>query len=217
MGVQFDPLSRDWRDDPYPVYRRLRDEAPVHWAAEMRAWCVSRYDDVQYVLRNPEIFSSRAMFTVLMAGGQERPPINLESIGRLLRFFAQTRQNPLQFHKTRMLIASDGPPHAAMRNIVTRGFTPRRIADWEPRIREIAAACVGRLHTGEPFDLVHDLAVPLPVTVIAEMIGIEPARHADFKRWSEVIIRNSTGEGRSEPFNAEITDAVIERGCPVRC
>src|SRR5262245_61840127 len=76
MNADLDPLSPAWRDDPYPCYRALRERAPVAWSASTNAWCVSRYDDVMYVLRNPELFSSRAMFTFLMNNGYEgRPPL----------------------------------------------------------------------------------------------------------------------------------------------
>ena len=121
MSVAFDPLSTEWRADPYPVYRRLRDEAPVHWAPEMQAWCVSRFDDVQAVLKQPELFSSRAMFTMLMAGGDEKPALTLAGIKFILRFFWRVRKNPLQFDRARMLIAADGGVHAGMRSIVNRG------------------------------------------------------------------------------------------------
>src|SRR5258705_13600603 len=66
--VEFDPLAP--MDDPYPIYRRLRDEAPVHHNAARRMWSVTRFDDVMHVLKTPEIFSSRAMFTMIMAGGR---------------------------------------------------------------------------------------------------------------------------------------------------
>ena len=76
MSLDFDPFGDAWRADPYPVYRRLRDEAPVFHSARRDVWCVTRYDDVMQVLKTPEIYSSRAMFTMLMAGGDEkRPPL----------------------------------------------------------------------------------------------------------------------------------------------
>lgn len=81
MSPEYDPMSPRWRDDPYPTYRMLRDEAPVHWSEESRTFCVSRYDDVQHVLNDTETFSSRAMFTVLMNGGEEAmPPLNWKSL-----------------------------------------------------------------------------------------------------------------------------------------
>jgi len=208
MSLDYDPMSERWHEDPYPAYRRLRDESPVHFAPETNAWCVSRYDDVQHVLNDPETFSSRAMFTVLMSGGDERPPLTWPGIKAMLRFALAARARPLAFIQARNLIASDGAVHTGMRAIVNRGFTPRRIAAWEPRVRELAQQCLAKLRRGEPFDAVEDLAIPLPVTIIAEMLGVEPERRADFKRWSDTVIHFSTGSGRSNRFSDEFVDAM---------
>jgi len=211
MLPDYDPCRPEWRDDPYPVYRELRDRAPVHFAPETRAWCVSRYDDVHFVLRNPELFSSRAMFTFLMNQGREgRPPLSWKMLRFLARLVWKTRLNPLEFHTARNLIAEDGDRHAAMRAIVNRGFTPRRIAAWEGRARELVADGIAKLRSGVPFDLVEDLAIPLPVGIIAEMLGVEPSRQPDFKRWSDAIVETATGPGRGDPFNSRMTDALIE-------
>jgi cytochrome P450 len=204
-------MSPRWRDDPYPIYRRLRDEAPVHFASESRCYCVSRYDDVQQVLRSPEIFSSRAMFTVLMMRGEEqRPPLDWPTLKFLVRFALAARTWPFAFATARNLIAEDGAVHTTLRGIVNRGFTPRRVQEWEPRVRELVTQCMAKLHRGEPFDLVHDLAIPLPVTIIAEMLGVEPERRADFKRWSDAVIWQATGEGRNHVFHPRAVGAVCE-------
>jgi len=74
MPVDYEPFSARFRDHPYPVYRELRDHAPVHYAPQSGCWCVSRHEDVLHVLNHPEVYSSRAMFTVLMNGGHDDPP-----------------------------------------------------------------------------------------------------------------------------------------------
>jgi cytochrome P450 len=211
MTPDYDPCRPEWRDDPYPRYRELRDRAPVYFAPETRAWCVSRYDDVMFVLRNPELFSSRAMFTFLMNQGQEgRPPLSWPMLRFLVRFVWRTRLNPLEFATARNLIAEDGERHSAMRAIVNRGFTPRRIAQWEARAIELVAGCMQKLRSGSPFDLVEDLAIPLPVGIIAEMLGVEPSRRRDFKRWSDTVIDMATGPGRAERFSPRIVDTIVE-------
>ncbi len=97
MAVSFDPFARDWRDDPYPIYRRLRDESPVHHSPERDLWCVTRFDDVMHVLKTPEIFSSRAMFTMLMAGGSEKlPPITFSLVRFLVKMVWKVRLNPFE-------------------------------------------------------------------------------------------------------------------------
>ena len=131
MTLEYEPMSKRWRVDPYPVYRELRERDPVHWAPESGCYCVSRYDDALFVLKNPKLFSSRAMFTVLMNGGEEDPPpLNLAAIKFLVRYALGVRMNPFRITTARNLIAEDAPVHAPMRNIVNRGFTPARMASW---------------------------------------------------------------------------------------
>jgi cytochrome P450 len=195
---RYEPFSEQVREDPYPYYAVLREEAPLYWAEEAHAWCVSRYDDVQFVLRNAELFSSDAMRTMLMG---TRPGVNPmedpDSMARALSLMQALSFPMEELIAGRNLIAEDPPRHTAMRNLVNRAFTPRRIASWEPRAREIARACVDRMEQAEEFDLVAGLAMPLPVRVICEMLGVEPGRRDDFKHWSDQVIAGTTGSTRS--------------------
>jgi cytochrome P450 len=211
MPVEYEPFSARWRADPYPVYRELRDHAPVHRAPESGCYCVSRHEDVLFALNHPELFSSRAMFTVLFnAGREDPPPLSWPLLKFLARFALRTRMNPFGFAKARNLIASDPPVHGPLRGLVNRGFTPRRIAAWEPRIRAIAAECTAKLAAREPFDVVRDLAIPLPVRIIAEMLGVESGRFADFKRWSDGVIEGMTGARRGFPPDPETMRVFLE-------
>ncbi len=211
LAAPFDPFSPGWREDPYPKYRELRDEAPVHWSPEARAFCVSRHEDVMTVLKDSETFSSRAMFSQLMNGGYEKaPPWSWNMLRFVIALMLKTRLNPSGFASARNLIAEDGKSHAQMRNIVNRGFTPRSIAGWEPRIHDVVDECLAGLRDGAPFDAIADLAVPLPVTIIAELLGVESHRHADFKRWSNCVIEGTTGPGRNDLFGARYRKAFIE-------
>jgi cytochrome P450 len=207
--LTFDPFSPAWRDDPYPKYRELRDQAPVHWSPEAGVWCVSRYDEVMEVLRSHDRLSSRAMMTQLMLGGEKKPPVTLRSLLFAARLLLTARVNPFALPGVPSLIASDGERHSLLRAIVNRGFTPRQIADWEARAREIVATCLAKLRSDD-FDVVQDLAIPLPVTLIAEMLGIEPERRHDFKRWSDTVIDNATGAGRADPFGPAVLGAFAE-------
>jgi cytochrome P450 len=211
MDPTYDPCRPEWRDDPYPLYRELREAAPVYWAPTTRAFCVSRYADVMFVLRSPEIFSSRAMFTFLMNQGYEgRPPLSWALLRFLAKLVWRTRLNPLEFTTARHLIAADGEQHTSLRSIVNRGFTPRRIAAWEARARELVAEAMVKLRSGAPFDLIGDLAIPLPVSIIAEMLGVETSRQSDFKRWSDTIVHMVTGPGRGNPLAPRTADTMIE-------
>jgi cytochrome P450 len=106
------------------------------------------------------------------------------------------------------MLFMDPPDHTHLRNIISKAFTPRSIAALEPRIREITIGLLDRIVPGEPFDIVEALAIPLPITVIAEMLGIDPADRSDFKRWSNAVT-GLTSMG-SATLQAEFS-AYIER------
>ena len=105
--VDFEPYSTKWKQNPYPKFRELRDEAPVHWAKESKVWCISRYDDVVDVLRRTDEFSSRRDFGQRGSGN---------SILAIVRFLWGMRLSPWKAASQRMLILEDGPPHGVMRN-----------------------------------------------------------------------------------------------------
>lgn len=208
----YEPFSEAVREDPYPYYAALRDEAPVYWAEGAQAWCVSRYDDVQFVLRNAELFSSDAMRTMLMGA---RPGVNpLEDPDVMERALTLTQALAFPIEELiigRNLIAEDPPRHTAMRNLVNRGFTPRRIAMWEPRVREFAREYVNEMRQAEEVDLVEALAMPLPVRVICEILGVEAERRDHFKRWSDRIIAGTTGSTRTvDPLTSGFAEAMKE-------
>jgi cytochrome P450 len=119
-----------------------------------------------------------------------------ESLQRMMAFAQALPFSPMDMLTARNLIAEDPPRHGPLRNVVNRGFTPRRIAAWEPRLREIVAECMADLRGAEAFDLIDRLAMPLPVRAISEMLGVEPERADDFKRWNDRIIAAITGSGR---------------------
>jgi cytochrome P450 len=156
--MDFNPLSPEFRADPYPTWAALRAEDPVHVIDAMSTCVVTRYDDVVHVLKNPSLFSSSA--------------IGMNVRGR----------------ETRTVINTDPPLHTDLRGLVNRAFTPRMVADMEPRIREITAGLLDAIAATGETDIVRDLAVPLPVTVIAELLGVDPALREDFKRWSTAVV-----------------------------
>jgi cytochrome P450 len=208
----YEPFSDAVREDPYPYYAALRDEAPVYWAEGAQAWCVSRYDDVQFVLRNAELFSSDAMRNILLGAPPGINPLEDPAVmGRALAL-TQALSFPLEeLMGARQLLSEDPPRHTALRTIVNRGFTPRRIAMWEPRVRDFARAYVDDMRHAEEIDLVATLAMPLPVRVICEMLGVEPERQDQFKEWSDRIIAGTTGSTRTiDPLTSGFADAMRE-------
>lgn len=157
--------------DPFPLFARLRSEAPLHRLERYGWWVVSRYEDVAVVLKRHDLFSSQTGLELM------RPP-HLDD---------QTWQE-LAILRGRSMINTDPPVHSRLRRLVSAAFTPRAMTDLEARIQQISRALVDDIVARDGFDVVDDLAIPLPVTVIAEMLGIDPARGADFKRWSDDLV-----------------------------
>ncbi len=182
-AVAYDPFDPAVLADPYPSYRELRERAPVYETAA-GFYAVARHEDVLAVLRNPAGYSSSAMN------------------------FSATRPEGSAEARGRLLIAADPPVHTRLRGLINRAFTSRRVAELEPRIRHLVAGMLdGALPRGE-WDLVSDLAGPLPTTVIAEMLGIDPERREDFKRWSDDVVAIAGGM----PDEAEM--ARLQRSLP---
>ena len=208
MSVEYEPLSSATRQDPYPVFAELRANDPVHFAPGSGTYCISRYADAVFVLKHPELFSSRAMQDVLMH--VDVPVLTPRYVFFLLQFLWKTKVNPFALQKIGNLVTLDPPRHDAMRSIANRGFSPRRIAAWEPRAREVVAQQLRRLDETGRFDAVEDLAIPLPVTIISEMLGIEDERKADFKRWSDGIVAIASGAAKQNPFETGVLDVFAE-------
>jgi cytochrome P450 len=198
--LDFDPFRSEMRIDPYPAYAELRRHAPVHRIESSGSYAVSRYADVHFVLRHPELFSSSAMIGMLAGGlASGAPSSGMGLRGAEAARFSELAQKlptpPMEALAMRSIIGADPPVHGPLRAVVNRGFTPRRIAALEPRIREIARAALDEVAGADEPDLVASFFVPLPVTVIAEMLGVEPERSRDFKRWSDTVVSSITGSG----------------------
>jgi cytochrome P450 len=154
--MDFNPLAFEVKQNPNPYYAHLRDQAPAYWVESLQAWAVSRYRDVAYVAKNTQLFSSA--------------PIILAILGD---------QNPVP--EVSWLISADPPAHTKLRRLVNKAFTPRMVAALDLRIKEIVSRLLDSIEQGEEFDLVRDFSTPLPLMVIAEMLGIEPERYREFK------------------------------------
>ena len=166
----FNPFLPSFLANPYPAYASLRAADPVHFSGVMQAWVLTRYGDCERVLRDHETFSSNP----LTATGQ---------LADILQ--QQRREFPLGEVPT--VLNSDPPVHTRLRTLVNRAFTPHTVEELRPRIEEVAAELLAGARTGEPFDVVSGLAQPLPIIVIAELLGV-PSRDRDlFKRWSTAI------------------------------
>jgi cytochrome P450 len=206
MAIEFDPFRDTQGPDPYPVYRRLRDDAPVHHSPDRDVYCVSRHEDVMAVLKDHDSFSSTAMKSVLMSA--DMGGFGPRALLSLVRFFWKVRTSPFRLRNADNLVSTDPPRHDALRQIVARGFTPRRIASWEPRARAIVSEQLRDLERNTHFDVIRDLAIPLPTRLIAELLGVEPERRDEFKHWSDAVIAVASGSGRDAPLDSALLESI---------
>jgi cytochrome P450 len=160
------------RRDPYPFYAAMRRASPVVYDERAAYWAVYRYRDVRQVLFDHDAFSSDR--TRLLAG---QDPATIE-----------------QVRVASSLVGTDPPRHRLLRDLVSRAFTPRAIARLEPRIAELTHALLDQVLPAGQMDLITDLAYPLPVTVIAEMLGVPTSDRPIFKRWADALLSASRGE-----------------------
>jgi len=159
----FNPLDPAVREDPFPAYERGRREEPVHRHVGLPLVSIFRYADVQEVLRDNLTWSSE----LPLPPGFELPPDDARS-----------------------MLVVDAPEHTRLRGLVNQAFTPRRIQTLEKRAREIARELVDRALEARRVDLVEALTYPLPVIVIAEMIGVPATDRDHFKQWSDEAVQD---------------------------
>ena len=167
-------------ENPYPIYARLREEAPVCWSERWQSWIVSRYGDVDVSLREKETLSNENRQALLFNKMEEQ---EREALARLRYYYAQ-----------KDVIGSDPPDHTRMRALVTKAFTPKTVASLESRIRGLALDMMREASAKGRFDFIQEIAHPLPVILIAELLGAPPRDRHLFKRWSaEILAFQGTG------------------------
>jgi cytochrome P450 len=186
-------------EDPYGWYAELREHDPVHYSSSLDAWFVARYDDVLRVLRSPEEFSSSA---ILAPRGDIRGPLGGTALGARTgaRGGTNGRGGGLMGampDPSRFLLTADPPDHTKLRRMVSRPFTPSAIAALEPHVRMLTEQLVDDLIAasgrGEA-DLIGHLGGPLPLLVIAHMLGIDAEHEAAFREWSGALTLGAPGE-----------------------
>ncbi|WP_164002780.1 cytochrome P450 [Pyxidicoccus caerfyrddinensis] len=163
-------------DDPYPLYTRLRQEAPVQFSEEMHLWVVSRYEDVKTVLLNPGDFLSANAF-------RNPVPPAPEVLAALAEGYPQVPA----------LVDDDPPNHTRMRVIVTKALAPHRVSAMEPRVRAIASELVDAFAREGRADLVERLSFPLPARVIGAIMGLPDSDLERLKSWTADLSTLSAG------------------------
>jgi cytochrome P450 len=164
-----DPYDYDFHEDPYPYYRRLRDEAPLYRNDELKFWALSRHGDVLAGFRNSTALSNKY-------------GVSLDPISRTL-----------DAHKVMSFLALDDPAHLRLRTLVSKGFTPRRIRELEPRVTEIAVEHLDTALQSDSFDFVDEFAGKLPMDVISELMGVPKPDRARIRALADGVMHRDEG------------------------
>jgi cytochrome P450 len=173
MSIDFNPYSHRFHDDPFPIYRDLRDHAPCYHNDDLDFWAVSRYDDVLAALHDPDTYCSRYGITL-----------------------EQDSSLP-------MLLTTDPPDHTDLRRMVSRAFTPRRVADLETAVRALAVEFLDPLLARGEGELIADYAGRLPMDVIARMLGVPHADEASLRNWTNALLDREEGVPDVTPAGIE--------------
>lgn len=158
--------SRKGQLAPFEWYAEMRQAAPVHFDEQRETWDVFRYEDVNRVLGDHEAFTADRSFADTGSSN------DTEDDGSILQ----------------TMISTDPPEHNRLRGFVNERFQPGALREYQPRIEELTEDVLDDIENEERFDFVDEFAVPLPVTVIAELLGIPAERRDQFKDWSDALI-----------------------------
>lgn len=176
VTVQFNPIDPAMLSDPYTAYKNLRENDPVHWNALFECWMYTRYPDVDSILMDPRFSADRA-----------------KARNRFAQMVQQQQEEFGPFSRAQTMLSSDPPAHTRLRKLVSKAFTPRAVENLRPRIQDIVDNLLDGLEGQGQFDLVDSIAYPLPVIVIAEMLGVPPEDRAQFKKWSNDVVATLGG------------------------
>jgi cytochrome P450 len=167
-----DPLAPEHRANPYLLYQRVREHDPIHRALD-GTWVISRWVDGSAILRDPRFSGSPKW----LREDDER-----------------AANNPIRQVGTALLMFLDPPDHTRLRSLVGKAFTPRRVEAMRPRVQELVDARIDRVIESGEMDVIGDLAYPLPVSVICELLGVPGGDHATFRAWSSDASRLLDGD-----------------------
>lgn len=170
--MEFDPFSYDFFEDPYATYAWLREEAPVYHNDQLGFWALSRHDDVVAAHRDYETFSSTHGLTI-----DQLTSDDFQAVANTIK----------------SMIVMDPPEHTRMRKLVSRAFTPRRIAGIEDVVRQVMNEWLDPLMDRDAFDVVADFSGPFPVEVISTLLGIPKADRQQYRHWTDKTLEREPG------------------------
>ncbi len=167
-------VSEQFRSDPYPVLKELREQEPVRWSDSIGGWIVTRYSDILTTFKKFDQYSNEGR----LARAVEH--LSPESRCRLAHF--------QEHYRTRGLLHSDPPDHTRLRALVTKAFSPRIVETLRPRIQDLADQIIDQALRQGGMEVISELAVSLPIRVFADLFGAPPEDCWRFKRWADILL-----------------------------
>lgn len=205
--IHDDLFASDVIADPYAYFGRLRETDPLHWNAQSQLWIVTRYDDLVWLVRHHELFSSAVI------GSDQRPPyppIDPDDRG----LFEEVRQ-----FRSDQLVEQDRPGHTSMRGAVHEYFTPTAMEEWRPFVRAAVGELLDAVQSKGRMDLLEALAAPLPVRIITQMMGVPNEDREHLRQLADKLLYINRGEPyRMKPLMEGIREmmAYVEPKVAVR-
>ena len=181
----YDPYAYEIHEDPYPTYARLRDEAPVYRNEERGFWALSRHADVMAAFRDSDRFSNAQGVSIDPAASGPHA------------------------HRTMSFLAMDPPQHGRMRGLVSRAFTPRRVAEMEDGIRALTVQHLEPALATGSFDFVTDLVGKVPMDVISEMLAVPRDDRSELRRLSDLLVHREEGVTDVPPSGVEAALSLV--------
>ena len=201
IELYYEPWDPACREGLFDTYQRLIHEAPVY-RAPSGTWVVSSYEGVEYIFSNPDLFSNRPNQDETIGFPPKVDLNDDQSVATMTRLAKLAESLPLDFNDllvARVIVGAAPPQHTRQRKIVNRGLTARRVGMFKDRIDEIVAECLDGIEGRDQYELVSELAIPVPVGVIADLLSVTTDRYADVRRWSDMVANLPQGEGRGSP------------------
>jgi len=189
-------VSEDFAGDPYPTLALLRDTDPVHWSDSLGGWILTRYDDILPTFKDVAAYSNEGRL------GRAAAYLPAEARGRLQVFEAH--------YQTKGLLHSDPPDHTRLRRLVLRAFSPRVIEAMRPRIQQIVDGLIDQVADVGTMEAVQDLAFALPLTVLAELLGVDATMGPRFRGWADRLLAFQGQNRPAEHLLLAAQDALLE-------
>jgi cytochrome P450 len=202
-AIQDDMFTPDVIADPYAYYGRLRDEDPVHWNDTYALWVLTRHDDVTWMTRHNELFSS-AVFK--NDPKPAYPAIDESDLG----LYEYVRN-----YQADQFIQHDRPEHLDMRKIVHGYFTPKAMESWRPFVVNAVKELLDAAEEKGSMDVMRDLATPLPVLVIAQMMGVPAEDRPYVRQLAEKLLYIGRGEYDRMPILTDGMKGMVEYVSPL--